>query len=100
MRRVFGVGLILAGVFVISLACTRYAQGAIEADDARQAWDEGSARAAVAVAHSVALHYDRTPIVDGEPVARLVIPKIDLDEIVIEGVDAEDLNAGPGHLPG
>jgi sortase A len=29
-----------------------------------------------------------------------MIPKIDLDEIVIEGVDGEELNAGPGHLPG
>jgi sortase A len=36
----------------------------------------------------------------GAAVARLVIPRIDLDEIVLEGVDNEQLNAGPGHLPG
>jgi LPXTG-site transpeptidase (sortase) family protein len=29
-----------------------------------------------------------------------VIPRIDLDEIVLEGIETEDLNAGPGHLPG
>jgi len=33
-------------------------------------------------------------------VARLVIPRIGLDEIVLEGVDGDELNAAPGHLPG
>ena len=37
---------------------------------------------------------------DGTPIGRLVIPRIDLDEIVLEGIETEDLNAGPGHLPG
>ena len=35
----------------------------------------------------------------GLPVARLVIPAIALDEIVVEGVGDAELNAGPGHLP-
>jgi sortase A len=89
-----------AGAFVLSLAFTRYAQGAIAADNARQAWDEKSAQAALAAARAFARTHYATAIVDGAPVARLVIPKLDLDEIVLEGVDAEDLNAGPGHLPG
>jgi sortase A len=38
--------------------------------------------------------------VAGTPVARLQIPRIDLDEIVVEGVGDDELNAGPGHLPG
>jgi LPXTG-site transpeptidase (sortase) family protein len=87
-------------VFAISVACTRYAQGAFGADDARQQWDEGSARAAVTAAHAVAVHFDRLPVIEGSPISRLVIPKIDLDEIVLEGVDANALNAGPGHMPG
>jgi hypothetical protein len=33
-------------------------------------------------------------------VARLLIPRLGLDEIVLEGVDDFALNAGPGHLPG
>jgi sortase A len=33
-------------------------------------------------------------------VARLEIPRIHLDEIVVEGVGDDELNAGPGHLPG
>jgi sortase A len=36
----------------------------------------------------------------GAPVARLVIPAIDLDEIVVEGVGPVELNGGPGHFPG
>lgn len=36
----------------------------------------------------------------GAPVARLLIPAIDLDEIVLEGVGPVELNGGPGHFPG
>lgn len=36
----------------------------------------------------------------GVPVARLVIPAIELDEIVTEGVGPVELNGGPGHFPG
>jgi LPXTG-site transpeptidase (sortase) family protein len=100
MRRLLGVLMTVAGAFVLSLAATRYAQGALAAGDARQEWDERSARAMVAFARSYATHHERVPLVQGAPVARLVIPKIDLDEIVLEGVESEELNAGPGHLPG
>jgi LPXTG-site transpeptidase (sortase) family protein len=36
----------------------------------------------------------------GTPVARLLIPTIELDEIVMEGVGPIELNGGPGHFPG
>jgi sortase A len=32
--------------------------------------------------------------------ARLSIPRIHLDEIMLEGVGDDELNAAPGHLPG
>jgi sortase A len=35
----------------------------------------------------------------GEPVFRLEIPKVDIDELVVEGVDTESLRMGPGHYP-
>jgi sortase A len=35
----------------------------------------------------------------GKPVFNLIIPAIDLDEIVVEGVGVEDLRKGPGHYP-
>lgn len=39
------------------------------------------------------------PLVQGEPAAAIVIPKIGLDEIVVEGVEVEDLKKGVGHYP-
>src|SRR5688572_19960260 len=35
----------------------------------------------------------------GKPVFNLVVPSIDLDQIVVEGVGVEDLRKGPGHYP-
>ncbi|MEM8904086.1 MAG: class E sortase [Actinomycetota bacterium] len=36
----------------------------------------------------------------GDPVARLRIPALGLDKVVISGVSTEDLKEGPGHFPG
>jgi sortase A len=74
--------------------------GAVRADHARRAWDAALAHEAVVRARSSAAPRDRTPVVAGAPVARLIIPRIGLDEIVLEGVDDDDLNALPGHVPG
>lgn len=35
----------------------------------------------------------------GEPLARIVIPRIGVDKVVVEGVEPEDLRKGPGHFP-
>lgn len=35
----------------------------------------------------------------GDPVFRIVIPKIDVRKIVVEGVDTGSLRMGPGHYP-
>jgi sortase A len=35
----------------------------------------------------------------GDPVFRLRIPSIDVEQIVVEGVDTEQLRLGPGHYP-
>ena len=37
---------------------------------------------------------------DGDAVARIVIPKIGVDKIIVEGVSRSDLQKGPGHYPG
>lgn len=101
VRRGLGVALTLAGGLLLSFAGGRYALGSLRADQARAAWDDAEAQATVARARSLAaFHGPRDAIVDGAPVAHLVIPRIQLDEIVLEGVDADVLNAGPGHYPG
>lgn len=38
-------------------------------------------------------------LTEGEPVAQLRIPSIDLDWTVVEGVGVADLKKGPGHFP-
>ncbi len=39
------------------------------------------------------------PADDGEAIARLRIPAIDLDKVVVEGVGSQALKEGPGHYP-
>ncbi len=37
--------------------------------------------------------------VAGQPFARIVIPSLEMDHVVWEGVEREDLKNGPGHMP-
>jgi sortase A len=37
---------------------------------------------------------------EGEPIGKIVIPKIDVDWVFVEGVQLTDLDDGPGHYPG
>jgi len=101
VRRLIGLAFFISGGLLLSFVGGRYAVGIAQADEARQQWDAGEAHRAVVRAREMMSHasFISAPAA-GAPVARLVIPKIDLDEIVIEGVDGDALNAGPGHLPG
>jgi len=100
--RLAATALCVVGVALVGYASVRYAEGAYRADVARRQWDEQQARASVAtartrVASSLALD-ERVTM--GAPVARLQIPRIHLDEVVVEGIGDDELNAAPGHLPG
>ena len=99
--RVLGYALVCVGGATLAFSGGQYAVGNWHRQAARQAWDEAQARAAVAAARrSATTEGAPVPIVTGAPVAHLVIPRLALDEIVLEGVDDNTLNAGPGHLPG
>ncbi len=52
----------------------------------------------IATTSTVPVAPDTPMIPDGDAVARLRIPKIDLDWIVVEGVGINDLKKGPGHF--
>jgi sortase A len=39
------------------------------------------------------------PVAEGEPTAHILIPKIGVDKIVVQGVALPDLKKGPGHYP-
>ena len=101
-RGLFGYTFFSVGALSLAFAGGRYAIGEYQQQDARRAWQEWEARAVVALARrDVSLDAaEGLPIAPGEPVARLLIPRLQLDEIVLEGVDDNSLNAGPGHVLG
>lgn len=102
MRRRIGWALVALGAVGLTAIGVTYLRGHIARAEARSAWEAIEARGAVAtvVAGLDAGLAPAGPIARGAPVARLQIPRIDLDEIVVEGVGDRELNAGPGHLPG
>jgi sortase A len=101
-RGALGYALFCVGGASVAFSGGRYAVGMWHQQEARQAWDESEARAVVALARHTAAEGIQpvVPIVTGAPVARLLIPRLGMDEIVLEGVEPDVLNAGPGHLPG
>ena len=98
-RRVGALLYILGGALLLHTGST-YARGALARSDARAAWERAEAQRAVRQSRLVDFGDDHGIIAPGAPVARLIIPSISLDEIVVEGVGDAELNAGPGHLPG
>ena len=101
MRRVVGAALLLAGAGMLSYAGAIYVRGIIARDAARADWNEQLARRTrLALNATLDRSSGAALVTPGAPVARLAIPRLRLNEVVIEGVDDEQLNAGPGHLPG
>lgn len=101
MRRALGLLLSLAGAAILLVVGVAYGRGALARDRARAAWSVLEARDAVLAANRRATALPvREEIAVSAPVGRLIIPAIELDEVVVEGVGDAQLNAGPGHLPG
>jgi sortase A len=118
-RRRIGMAVAASGGILLLLGSREYAEGAEAQRRARAEWfsrtvvGDGSAAMDIGTsAGSASTDRSESAIrlpgstsearaaVRGAPVARLVIPSIDLDEIVVEGVGPIELNAGPGHFPG
>jgi LPXTG-site transpeptidase (sortase) family protein len=103
LHRALGYTLFCLGGGTLAYAAVQYATGEWGQESARRAWHEAEARAVVSLARREAAldgTVGVTPILEGAPVARIEIPHIGLDEIVMEGVEGTSLNVGPGHLPG
>lgn len=91
--------MLAAGALLLTGVGGTYARGWIARDRARAAWEAGEAERARLAANGMVDAAMVGPIPAGTPVARLVIPRIALDEVIVEGVGTSELNAGPGHLP-
>jgi sortase A len=85
---------------VIGWTGSTYARGWLAQERARMAWEAKLARGAVERGQAAAALGPEARPAGGSPVARLVISRIALDDIVLEGVSSTALNGGPGHLPG
>jgi sortase A len=99
-RTAAGIALVVAGAGLVAWAGNAYARGWLAQDRARSEWEQRVARSEVERGRAMANGSAHVESVEGAPVARLVIPKIALDDIVLEGVTPAALNGGPGHLPG
>ncbi|HEY9515099.1 MAG TPA: class D sortase [Gemmatimonadaceae bacterium] len=100
MRRFFGILLVITGVALLAFVGFDYAVGSRARDRARASWDAITASKAIAATgDSIDLLRLRRPLAHGAPIGRLLIPSIGLDEVVVEGVDEAQLEAGPGHVP-
>jgi LPXTG-site transpeptidase (sortase) family protein len=91
--------LIVVGASLVLVSATSVARGAIARDNARSLWAQMEASRAATGAR-LSLAGSNWAVVSGAPVARLEIPRLELDEIVVEGVDESALRAGPGHMTG
>ena len=98
-RRVASSALIVCGALLLIGSATSVARGAIARDAARARWAEMEAERSV-VGAKLSTGEARWSEARGTPVARVIIPRLGLDEVVVEGVGDDELRAGPGHMIG
>lgn len=100
LRRASSLALIASGATLLAVSGASLARGAIARDAARTRWAELEAERSARGARSFIDAGSVWATAPGAPVARLLIPKIELDEVVVEGVGDAALRAGPGHMTG
>ena len=98
-RRTGSSALIVCGALLLIGSAASVARGAIARDAARARWAEIEAERSVAGA-KLSAGGTRWSEARGTPVARVLIPRLGLDEVVVEGVGDDELRAGPGHMIG
>lgn len=100
MRRTFGIFFVLAGGALLLMVGYAYGASAVARRHVRATWTAMEANGSVSSSLSAP---DILPAgrryASGEPVGRIIIPAISLDEVFIEGVGDAQLAVAPGHLP-
>ena len=99
-RRLASTALITVGSILLVSSGASVARGAIARESARARWVEIEAHRAALGARSRDGGVTDWTTARGSPIAQLLIPKLGLDEVVVEGVDDAALRAGPGHMVG
>jgi len=102
---VIGCGLLgyVGGQYWFMIHTQRQLEAAWQAqDNARIAGKETTPKGSTSVFAATSSFPQTSPLAaaagDGQPLTRLVIPRIKLEAIVVEGTDSQRLMAGPGHI--
>jgi LPXTG-site transpeptidase (sortase) family protein len=99
-RALVSRALVVFGALLLVVSASSIARGALARDAARARWAELDAQRSVSAGRIATGNGARWTATRGSPVARLSIPRIALDEVVVEGVEDAELRAGPGHMIG
>ena len=99
-RRWASRALIVVGAMLLVGSAASVARGAMARESARSRWAELEAQRAVSGARDLVSGGPHWATARGTPVARLVVSRLGLDEVVVEGVGDAELRAGPGHMIG
>jgi sortase A len=102
MRRLAGALLAAFGLGLLLFVGASYARAYEARERAHARWDEITSEGAARSVGSGTSTSDSSTSYDsalGDPVGRIMIPAVGLDEIVVEGVGERELEAGPGHVP-
>ena len=100
IRRRVSTLLIVVGAVLLGGSGASVARAAIARDAARTRWAELEAQRAATGARAMMAGGTGWAAAPGSPVARLLVPRLGLDEVVVEGVGDDALRAGPGHMTG
>lgn len=93
---------IVAAAFILNVTVFSHLRYAVQQQQLRDTFTEQLAAGTAPVSEG---NFDNVLLRDGEPVARIEIPAIGVDAIVVEGTSSGTLTEGPGHrrdtcLPG
>lgn len=95
--------LVAVGGLCLAIGLGGYARASFAQAELRDRWDERALERPTLPADlppaAASSRNDDDPR-EGEPVARLRIPRIGVDAVVLEGIGSETLALAPGHYPG
>jgi sortase A len=99
-RRLVSAWLLAAGMCLLVLGLAGFARSGLRQDALKRGWAERPTLPAGETAGSDLGRPAASAIAEGQPVARIRIPRVGLDAVVLEGISDATLAQAPGHYPG